>query len=81
MNTTVLLRVAKLYGHAAANTAKRWRLHLPVLDGITEKTDAVIWSLLHAEGLRAEVIHIHAADVVRVQVDHLVEHRNIHWSK
>lgn len=77
----MLIIIPKLYGQAAANTAKRWRLHLPVLDGITEKTDAVICRLLHAEGLRAEVIHVHAADVVGVQVDYLEEHTNIHWSK
>lgn len=50
-------------------------------DGSDEKTDAVLWSHLHGEGHRAEVIYIPTADPVRVQVDHLVQHTNIRWSK
>lgn len=71
LSLSLLFVVAKLNGQPVANAAERRRLHLPVVDGVREQTDAVIERPLHPKPLRAEVIDAHLADVVGVEVDHL----------
>lgn len=58
-------------GQTVANAAKGGRLHLPVVNRVAIKANAVIKAPLHAETSRAEVINIHSTYVVGMKVDHL----------
>lgn len=69
----LLLVVAELHGQSVADTAERGGLHLPVVHRVVIETDGVVEGLLHAEGGGAKGIHLHLADVVGVQGDHLWE--------
>ena len=76
--------VAQLHYSAAADTTEGCWLHIPVLEGVSEQTDARVLLLLTTQADRAEVIDAHTADFVGMEVDHLGTHRDMYchdsWS-
>lgn len=67
----LLFVVSKLDGQSVADAAECCGLHLPVVDGVGEETDAMVESSLHSCSFRTEGVQIHLGDVVVVEVQHL----------